>query len=345
MSRRRLGHGSTLVPAPRQATHSGGLALSGSHRPSAGTAGAADPGAGGSGEAAVCRLPSSVGCGSRPTTRRRSRDIRRLIWPPAQGSRSGTPAPHDRVGRNAADAARLRRCKGQCVRLRWAPAAQQAPVAQELAGAGPARSSEWVSRAAWQHDLAERSGGRLRLAAETVKGGPRRRGSRSCWPPARGDGAGFRAVAVPFPVHSACPRASSGVIEHQHCRAHSPLRYWLSQELCACDVEAEELSLGGSLRPVEPPHGHARRDPHPAERPLLGYRSPEGVLAPRVAAGLSHRRMETASSRPPASTRRSVETRCGPRAHSAVTVSSSPARQVTRGSRRREISAGPSAAA
>jgi hypothetical protein len=46
-------------------------------------------------QAAVCRLPSSVGCGICPTTQRRSRDIRRLIWPPAQGSRSGTPASHE----------------------------------------------------------------------------------------------------------------------------------------------------------------------------------------------------------------------------------------------------------
>jgi hypothetical protein len=86
-ARRRLGHGNTLVPSPWQATHSGGLALSGSHRPSAGTAGAADPGAGGSG--AVCRLPSPAGCGIRPTTRRRSRDISRLIWPPARESSAG----------------------------------------------------------------------------------------------------------------------------------------------------------------------------------------------------------------------------------------------------------------
>jgi hypothetical protein len=64
-----------------------------------------------------------------------------------------------------------------------------------------------------------------------------------------------------------------------------------------------------------------------ATAPPKGY-SPHGSPA-----GFPHRRMETASSRPPASTRSSVETLCGPRAHSAVTVSSPLARQVTLGSR------------
>jgi hypothetical protein len=103
------GHGNTLVPSPWQARHSGGLAPSGSRRPSAGAAGATDPGAGGSGEAAVCRLPSSAGRGIRPTARRRSRDLRRLIWQPAQDPVAGRPRPMITSGETAAGAAQLRR--------------------------------------------------------------------------------------------------------------------------------------------------------------------------------------------------------------------------------------------
>ena len=66
------------------------LALSGSQRPGAGTAGAADPGAGGRRGRSVSS-PSPAGCGNPPMTRRRSRYVRRLIWPPARGSAYDKP--------------------------------------------------------------------------------------------------------------------------------------------------------------------------------------------------------------------------------------------------------------
>ena len=43
------------------------------------------------GQAAVCRLRVRRTAATRLTTRRRSRDLRRLIWPPAQGSANDKP--------------------------------------------------------------------------------------------------------------------------------------------------------------------------------------------------------------------------------------------------------------
>jgi hypothetical protein len=51
---------------------------------------------------------------------------------------------------------------GGCVRIALRPATQQAAVDQGLAGQVPAIVG-YVSRAALRHDLAQRSGGRLRL--------------------------------------------------------------------------------------------------------------------------------------------------------------------------------------